>query len=155
MAQTGLAMWIPGDIITVLNDSGTTAITAGDIVFSAANDDVFESTLNRAAYAAGDIKVKTKVASATGYATVIGVALADIAADGYGAIATTGIFMNQVAEDTEAGAAVQGNESADNKLAALDTHGTTTKTTNGNHKIGRALTGGSADAENILWKLVL
>ena len=57
MVQTGFTLSDEGRTISVLNDSGSTAIEAGDIVFSIANDDAFSDTVAavRNSYAAGDI----------------------------------------------------------------------------------------------------
>ena len=84
--------------------------------------------------------------SATGYQTVLGVALQDIPADGYGSIALEGVFIHSTVEDVEAGGLLQGDEAATNKVAVADEFG---------HVIGRALTGGSADDKYIAWKLSL
>jgi len=153
MAQTGFMLSDEGRSLTVLNDSGTTAIEAGDIVWSAVNDDQFTGTAASArnAYAAGDIKVKSMTDSATGYQTVLGVALEDIPADGYGAIALEGVFIHSVSENVEAGNFVQGDEAGSNKLMVQDVAAAADLT----HKIGRALTGGSADGKYIAWKLSL
>jgi len=148
MAQTGFMLSDEGRSITVLNDSGTTAIEAGDICYSAANDDVLTGTAAqvRNAYAAGDIKVKSMTDSASGYETVLGIALEDIPADGYGSIAMEGVFMHATVENVEAGGVLQGDEAATNKVAVADEFG---------HVIGRALTGGSVDGKYIAWKLTL
>lgn len=154
MALSGFKLSDEGRTITILNDSGTTAITAGDIVYSATNDDVLGGTAAavRNAYAAGDIKGKSILCADTGYQTVIGVALEDIPADGYGAIAMEGVFMHAVGENVEAGNPVQG----------LEGDGTTTVIANKvqiadgfDHKIGQALTGGSTDGKYVIWKLAL
>jgi predicted RecA/RadA family phage recombinase len=156
MAQTGFVLTDEGRTITVLNDSGTTAIEAGDIVWSAANDDVLTGTAASArnAYAAGDIKVKSMTDSATGYTTVLGVAIEDIPADGYGAIAMEGVFIHATDDNTEAGDCIQGDSAASNKVKNLAA-ATTTVDTIVQNKIGRALTGGSADGKYIIWKLSL
>ena len=154
MAQTGFMLSDEGRTITILNDSGTTAITAGDIVYSIANDDVLTGTAAsaRAAYAGGDIKGKSILCLDGGYATTLGVAIEDIPVDGYGAIAMEGIFINPVAENVEAGNVVQGMEGNGttavlaNKVQVADSF---------DHKIGKALTGGSADGKYIIWKLSL
>jgi predicted RecA/RadA family phage recombinase len=154
MAQDGFMLSDEGRTITILNDSGTTAIDAGDIVYSAANDDVVGGTAAavRNAYAAGDIKGKSILCSDTGYQTVIGVALEDIPADGYGSIALEGVFMHPTNENTEAGNPIQGLEGNGttvviaNKVQVADSF---------DHKIGQALTGGSAAGKYIIWKLSL
>lgn len=155
MAQSGLLKF-DGKTITVLNDSGTTAITAGDLVYTAANDDILGGTFAAvsAGYAAGDIKVKSLVCSNTGYRTILGVALDDIPADGYGSIAQEGVFIHAVAEDVEAGNCIQGYEGTANKVQLAD-DGTTASYQGFATKIGRALTGGSADGKFIFWKLCL
>ena len=158
MAQTGFMLSDEGRTITVLNDSGTTAIYAGDLVYSAANNDVITGTAARvrAAYAAGDIKVKTITCSATGYVTPIGVAMEDIPADGYGSVALEGIWMHAVSADTEAGDSLVINASTDMRVVKVtDATTTVTKTVADLHryKVGRALTGGSAAGKYIIWKL--
>lgn len=139
-----------GRTITVQNDSGTTAIFAGDIVYGAANTNVLTQTAATArnAYAAGDILASSMLWSATGYQTVLGVALEDIPADGFGSVALEGVFIHPANEAIAAGENVQGDEATAVKLNALDTG-------NVEHKIGRALTGSSADTEYIVWKLSL
>lgn len=148
MAQTGFVLSDEGRTITVLNDSGTTAIEAGDIVFSDTNDDQFSDTVAavRNSYAASDIKVKSMTDSATGYETVLGIAQEDIPANGYGSIAMEGVFIHSAVENIEAGGLVQGDEAGSNKLMAADEYG---------HVIGKALTGGTADGKYIAWKLSL
>jgi len=155
MAQTGFILSDEGRTLTVLNDSGTTAIEAGDIVWTAANDDAFTGTAASArnAYAAGDIKVKSQTDSSSGYLTVLGIAQEDIPADGYGSIAMEGVFIHAVKTNTEAGAVLQGSETGDNKVDVLDSATTTVGVAIVQHKIGRALTGGSADGKYIAWKL--
>ena len=155
MAQNGFMLSDEGGTLTVLNDSGTTAITAGDLVFSAANDDVLTGTAASArnAYAGGDVKVITCGGLVTGYQTILGVALEDIPVNGYGAVAMEGVFIHAVAENVEAGGVVQGMEATTAtvlqgayKIQVADEFA---------HKIGKALTGGSADGKYVIWKLAL
>jgi predicted RecA/RadA family phage recombinase len=163
MAQTGIQLSDEGKTITILNDSGTTAIYAGDLVYALANDDVLTGTAAsaRAAYnAATDIKGTAMSASATGYKTVLGVALEDIPVSSVGAIAMEGVFMTPVSDNTEAGDVLQGAASA-NKVVRIPTVTAGSTTANADkceaikYKIGRALTGGSADGKYIIWKLSL
>jgi len=160
MAQTAFELSDEGRTISVLNDSGTTAIYAGDVVYSAANDDVLTGTAASArnAYAIGDIKVKSILCSATGYKTVLGVALQDIPVDGNGSIAMEGVFITPVQANTEAGDVVRATAATANKLVKLaDATTTVTKTISDNqrYKIGKALSGGSADGKYIIWKLTI
>ena len=163
MAATGFLLSDEGRSITVLNDSGSTAITAGDIVYSAANDDVLTGTAASArnAYAAGDFKVKSIVCSATGYKTPVGVAAEDIPADGYGAVAMEGVYITPAQANIEAGDAVMGYAGTANKLnkipdaTAGSTTANATSVDNQRYKIGRALTGGSTDGKYIAWKVTL
>ena len=159
MAQLGFILSDEGRSITVLNDSGTTAITAGDLLYSIANDDVLGATAAAApnSYAAGDIKVKATSFSASGYATPIGVAAEDIAIDGYGTALLEGIFMHKVSENVEAGNPVQFAETTAQAELQLMDIGTATQalTDLSGVKMGRALTGGSADGKYIVWKLTL
>ena len=160
MAQTGFVLSDEGRTITILNDSGTTAIEAGDIVFSIANVDQFSDTVAavRSSYAASDIKGKSMTDSASGYQTVLGIAQEDIPADGYGSIALEGVFMHAAQAAIVAGDMVRGSAAANNKLVAVAT-GTATYAAaivnNITYKCGKALTGASADTKYIAWKLSL
>lgn len=157
MAQTGFFLTDEARTITILNDSGTTAITAGDIVYSGTNDDVLTGTAASArnAYAGGDVKGFSILASATGYQTVLGVALEDIPADGYGSIAMEGVFLHPTNSNVEAGQVLQADAAAANKVDVLTDATTTVGIDIVQNKIGRALTGGSADGKYIIWKLAL
>lgn len=159
MAQAGIIFDFDGNTLTVTNDSTTTAITAGDIVACEdANDDVLTQTTTtaRAAYGAGDIKVKQASNANTNYTKIVGVAIDDIAAGAVGAIATEGFFMHPVDENVEAGDSLQFAETTSMNLQKLDVETTTFgNVVNPAHKIGKALTGGSANKEIIVWKLTL
>jgi len=160
MAQTGFTLSDEGRTLTVLNDSGTTAIYAGDFVYSAANDDVTTGTAAsaRAGYAAGDVKVKSITCSASAYATIIGIAVQDIPADGYGAVAMEGIFLHPVSANTEAGDSLIVNASTDNFVVAISDNTTTVTAAVADtyrYQVGRALTGGSTSGKYIFWKLTL
>jgi len=111
-----------GRIITVTNDSTTTAISAGDVVYATTNDDVLGTTSSGipSNYSATDIKVKAAKWSNTAYKTVIGVAITDIDANDKGSIATDGLFIHQAQENIEAGQAVQFYEGTANKLQVND-----------------------------------
>jgi len=155
---TGFLLTDEARTLTVQNDSTTTAIEAGDIVYSIANDDKFGTTTTeasiRSSYSAGDVKVKAAKWSNTAYKTILGVAVTDIPAGGKGTIALEGLFFHQVQENVEAGQALQFYEGTANKLQVNDA-GTTAGYSESHTKIGRALTGGSADNQYILWKLTL
>jgi len=161
MAQTGFVLSDEGRTLTVLNDSGTTAITAGDLVYTGTVNDVLTGTAASArnAYAAGDVKVFSITASATGYKTVLGVALEDIPVDGYGTIAMEGLFITPAQANIEAGDLVRGTAATSNKLNAIA--GATTSVTKAVfenaalYSVGKAITGGSADGKYIIWKLSL
>jgi len=164
MAQTGFQLSDEGRTISVLNDSGTTAITAGDLVYALANDDVMSDTaanVRNSCDTAADVKVTAMLASATGYKTVLGVALEDLGTASVGSIALEGIFLHPVSDNTEAGEVVQGNAATANKLVSIPTVTAGSTTTNQagteaiKYKIGKALTGGSADGKYIVWKLTL
>ena len=158
MAQVGLLFSDEGRTFTVLNDSGTTAILAGDLVYSTSGNDQIADALAdvRGAYAAGDVKVKGMHFSATGYQKVIGVAVEDIPVDGYGAVAMEGVFAHPASETIETGAPVQGYEGTAQKLSALDQGTTTYVAAELNiltrDRIGVTLTGASADTKYVLWK---
>lgn len=159
MAQAGILFMNEGRGITVTNDSTTTAITAGDIVACEdANDNVLTQTTTtaRAAYSVGDIKVKKASNANTNYQKIVGVAIDDIAASGTGEVAMEGVFMHPVDENVEAGDSVQFAETTSMNLQKLDVETTSfVGVVNPAHKIGKALTGGSADKEIIIWKLTL
>lgn len=160
MVQTGFYFSDEGRTLAVENDSTTTAITAGDLVYvvASANDDVLTQTSStaRAAYAAGNVKVK-RCADATTVAVnkFLGVAVEDIAADGRGAIAMEGVWMHAVSEGVEAGAPAQVYEATANKLSALDAATTTVGTAIVADKCGRFITGASGANEYVMWKLSL
>jgi len=159
MVQVGLVFSDEGRTFSVLNDSGTTAIVAGDLVYATSGNDQLDTAIAsvRGAYAAGDVKVKGMHFSATGYQGIMGIAVEDIPADGYGAVSMEGVFAHPASEAIAAGAPVQGYEGTAQKVSALD-QGTATYVAaelNGpmRDKIGFALTGASADTNYILWKL--
>jgi len=160
MAQTGFTLSDEGRTLSVTNDSGTTAIYAGDLCYSAANDDKLTATAASArnAYAESDVTVKSITCSATGYKTILGIALEDIPASGHGVIAMEGVFIHQVQANVEAGNLIRATAATASELVALA--GATTTVTeavfeNTLYKIGRAITGGSADGKYIAWKLSL
>ena len=155
MAQTHFPLFLPGDSITVLNDSGTTAITAGDLVYSAANDDQFTGTAStaRSSYLAGDIKVKKIGTANTDYKTFIGIAANDIAVDSYGEVYLEGVFVSPVHANTEAGNHIMAAATTANRVTAILDQGTTLLLGSGHFTIGKALTGGSATGKYIAWKL--
>jgi len=162
MAQTGFQLMDEAKSISVLNESGTTVIYAGDLVHSAANDDKFTGTAARAraGYAAGDVKVRTNTASSTGYKTPIGVAITDIAADGYGMVALEGMFIHPADGNTEAGDPIMGVASSNSvvQITAAVAGSTTANATSidlHRYRVGRALTGGSAAGKYLLWKLTV
>ena len=156
MTNTGYQLFDQGFTLDVTNDSGTTAISAGDIVYATANTDKFGSTLASigGTYSSSDVQVFRMAGAATGYTKVVGVAITDIAAAGKGTIALEGVFLHQASEAIVAGDAVQGYEGTANKLSAADASGATTAKTYV-HKIGRSLTGASAANFIVLWKLTL
>ena len=156
MAQTGFVLSDEGRTLSVLNDSGTTAIEAGDLVFTETVDDQLGGTAAsaRSLYAAGGVKVKSCTDNATGYLTVLGIAMEDIPADGYGAIAMEGVFLHAVNADTEAGDVLQAVAST-NYVTVLAAPTTTPLKADIQNTIGRALNGGTTQGEYIVWKLCL
>jgi hypothetical protein len=157
MAQTGFMLEDNGDVIPVVNGSGTTAITAGDIVYSdGSSADKLTGTAASARNAVGasDISVKSIVCANTGYRFVLGVAIDDIPADGKGAVATEGVFITAAKEAIVAGNCVQGYEGTANKIQVAD-NGTTASYEGFATKIGRALTGATTDGKYLIWKLSL
>lgn len=157
MAQTGFPLFMDAGSITVLNDSTTTAITAGDGVYSIANNDKFTGTAAsvRSGYAAGDIKVKKASLANTSYKTFIGVALTDIGADEYGSVALEGVFVHPAAGAITSGDWIQWNTTTSNQVQAITDLGTTVLLTDGDYIIGKALTGASTENKYVAWKLCL
>ena len=153
MAQAGFVLSDEGRTITAVNDSGTTAITAGDPVYFTTNDDKLTGTAStaRAGYAYDDIKVKGLPCSATGYKLPAGIALTDAAStDGTQlTVALEGIFIHAVNSNTEAGHILFFDAATSQKVDTCNA------TSNVMVKVGRALTGGSADGKFIVWKLCL
>jgi hypothetical protein len=156
MAKTGLMFSDDGKTLTVKNVDSTNAIYAGDIVYSRSTVDSLGGTFAsaRTAYEYSDVGVGPIKASATGYQLVVGVAVTDIAASGYGTIAMEGVFIHTAQEAIVSGGCVQGYEGTANKLMALDTKSAGTQAvTEYTHKIGKALIGTSAGDKLCLWKL--
>lgn len=160
MAQQGVVLSETGDSVTILNDSGTTAITAGDLLYFPTNDNEFGTTVTTAKAAMADsaIKVKSSNLSASSYLTPGGVALTDIAADGYGTMALRGVFLHRVSDNTEAGESVMQEDKTSLKLRAIKDLGTTVLIDGAGMqdvRVGRALTGGATENQIIAWKLKL
>lgn|SRR3990167_7510563 len=160
MAQSGDILFQDGNSITILNDSGTSTITAGDLLYFTTNDDKFGTTVATAAsaYSASDIVVKAAHWSASSHLLPAGVALTDVAVDGYGSMALEGIFLHRVSANTEAGESIMHESSTSQKVVALVDLGTTVLVQGAglaDLKVGRALTGGTAEDKIIAWKLTL
>ncbi len=160
MAQLGVVLSETGDSITVLNDSGTTAITAGDLLFFPTNDNEFGTTVTTAKAAMADSAVKVKSAHLSATSNILpgGVALTDIAADGYGTMALRGVFLHRCSSDTEAGESIMQEAATSQKVLAIPDLGTTVAVDGAGMvdvKIGRALTGGATEDQVIAWKLKL
>lgn len=161
MTQYGFVLSDEGRSITAINDSSTTAITAGDPVYFVTNDDLFGTTASeaRGEYTYDDVKVKTLPCSNTGYKQPAGIALTDAATSGQVTIGTEGLFLHRTNSDTEAGDALQFDASTSQKVDTLSesisfsSTGTSATVTQASYKVGRAITGGSADKKYILWKL--
>ena len=146
--------------LTVLNDSGTTAITAGDMLFFTTNDDEFGTTVTtaKAAMSESAVKVKSAHLSVNSHLLPGGVALTDIAADGYGTMALEGIFLHRISANTEAGESIMQETTTSMKVVAMIDLGTTVLVQGAglvDLKMGRALTGGTAENKVIAWKLAL
>jgi hypothetical protein len=155
MAQSGFMLEADGKSVGVLNDSTTTAITAGDLCCSIANDNVVTGTAStvRSSYAKGDIRVKAASWSATGYQKPIGVAEVDIPASGYGTVALEGVFCHAAQWNIEAGEQVKICTTTANNLEAG--FRALTATVADKSVIGRALTGATVDGKYVIWKMSL
>ena len=150
----GLIMGVDGHTFTAKNVSSTTAITAGDLVYSPTNNDVFQTTADVSSYAWDDVKCKTILCSNTGYKSVLGVALNDAGTSASNtsqiSVSMRGLFLHQAVGNIEAGSAVQATETAANAVS-VDGNATTEPDV----CIGTALTGASATKQYLLWKLNL
>ena len=158
MAQVGFYHSDEGRTFSVTNDSTTTAITCGDLVYSTSSNDVFGATSTSVAgnYDISDVKVKAMHWSATGYQKVVGIATEDIPASGTGSVAAEGMFFHPASEAIATGSPVQGYEGTAQKISALDQATTTVTAAAVNSlnrdKIGYTLSGASADTKYVLWK---
>lgn len=163
MAQYGFRLHDYPSPLHVLNDSGTTAFTDGDLAYFPTNDNVLQTTFanNRAAIGKDDVKIKhvkwTTGTTASQYPA--GVVVGDIPADGYGMLARCGVFVHPVSANVEAGdrleLTAQTTTKTNNVLAPLSEPGTTNPHNAVKKHIGQALSGGSAAGEYILWQLNL
>jgi len=160
MAQSGFMFSDEGRTLSVLNDSTTSTILAGEIcyVVPGENDNVLTQTSStaRAAYASTDVKVKSiDWGTTANIGEVLGVALEDAPAGGKGAIAMEGLFIHQVIGGVEAGGPVQAAENGTNKVNALGVATTTVGVAIVADKCGRFITGASGANEFVVWKLSL
>ncbi len=116
------------------------AVTAGDLVASAASDDVM-TAISSAGYVESSVLVST--ATASDDLIIVGVALTDAATGETLSVATTGLFI------FESGAAVTAGALVGQLTTAQKVEDATLFT----NVIGRALTGASAAAKYVLVRL--
>jgi len=158
---TGFLLSDVGRTLSVKNDSTTSAIVAGDIVYaSGGTTSVFPSTTTqaRAGYAVSDTPIKAAKWGTTAQSKLaVGVAVTDIAADDTGTIALEGIFLNQVdatAAVITAGMPVKAAVATTNAVDLLSQDSGTTSTNLGVYnKLGIALSGANSTKDFLVWKL--
>jgi len=164
MTQAEFLISDEGRTFTAVNDSATTAIRAGDIVFAAqGSTSQFGSTVAEAYtdYAYSDITVKASrlVGTTTLGKRVVGVALTDASAGSQVTIAMEGIWLSPV--DSTATVITSGHpvKAADATTAGVDPlpqdYGTTSTGMGAFYKCGRSLVGANTSKDYLLWKLTL
>jgi predicted RecA/RadA family phage recombinase len=164
MVQTEFLLSDIGRTFTAVNDSATTAIRAGDIVFAAqGSTSQLGSTVANSLtdYAYNDVSVKAcrLVGTTTLTKRVIGVAITDAAAASQVTVAMEGIFLSPV--DATATVITSGHpvKAADATTSGVDPlaqdYGTTSTALGAFYKIGRSLVGANSSKDYLLWKLTL
>lgn len=160
MAQKNFLFDDDGRFVTGINGNGTSAITAGDILYASPPSTSPFGTTTPSGSVYDEIEVEPiKFATAVGDDAqgirVVGVALHDAAAGSQVVFATEGLFFSPVIDTThyvQAGGKVRAAEGT--TTAGVTNNGTTTGPTvqESRYKIGYALTSANTDGHYILWK---
>ena len=161
MAQENLLFDDDGRTVIGVNGNGTSAITAGDILFaSGPTTSPFGTTAPSGVdydhIEVEPLKYTASAAVDTVGGRVVGIALHDAAAGSQVTFATRGLFLSPVIDTTcpiAPGFPIKGDDSS--TTAGVSACGTTTGPTakEGLTWIGRALTGVNASGDYILWLL--
>lgn len=147
-------------VVSGINGNGTSAITAGDILYASPPSTSPFGTTVPSGVDYDEVEVESvKFATASGDDAegnkIVGIALHDAAAGGQVSFTTEGIFLSPVIDSTgyvQAGVFVRAAEGT--TTAGVAKCGTTTGPTvqEFRTKIGYALTSANASGDYILWK---
>ena len=162
MAQVNFLIDDDARMISGINGNGTSAITAGDILYnSSPTTSPFGTTAPSGTNYYDEIEVEPiKFATAVGDnaegCVICGIALHDAAAGSQVTFATRGLFLSPVIDTTGAlpgGWPVRAAEGT--TTAGIAKCGTTTGFTaqEGRYPIGRSMTGANVDGKYCLWLL--
>ena len=156
MAQVNLIWQETGRTMIGVNGNGTTAITAGDILYASGSTVAAFGTTAPGAYDYDDIEVEpVKFATAIAQgASVVGIAMEDAAAGSQVTFYTEGVFFSPIIATTcplRAGAPVRAAQGE--TTPGVVRSGTTTRTVADlKLHLGVALTGSAVSGDYILWK---
>lgn len=160
MAQENFLFDDDGRVVTGINGNGTSAITAGDLLYaSPPSTSPFGTTVPSGVdydeIEVEPIKFATAVGDDAEGCRIVGVALHDAAAGSQISFATEGLFLSPVIDTTgyvQAGKIVRAAEGT--TTAGVTNCGTTTGPTAQEirYKCGYALTSANTDGDYILWK---
>lgn len=160
MAQENFLFDDDGRVVSGINGNGTSAITAGDILYASPPSTSPFGTTVPSGVDYDEIEVESiKFATATGNDaqgnSVVGVAMHDAAAGSQISFATEGLFLSPVIDTTgyvRAGNYVRAAEGE--STAGIVRCGTTTGATVAEFrgKIGYALTSAETTGDYVLWK---
>lgn len=160
MAQVNFLFDDDGRVVSGINGNGTSAITAGDILYaSPPSTSPFGTTVPAGVdwdeVEVEPVKFSTVVGDNKDGTRIVGVALHDAAAGSQISFATEGLFLSPVIDTTgfvEAGFPVRAAEGQ--TTSGITKCGTTTGPTvqEFRYKIGYALTSAETDGDYILWK---
>ena len=160
MAQENFLFDDDARVISGINGNGTSAITAGDILYASAPSTSPFGTTVPSGVDYDEIEVEPiKFATATldtQGGRIVGVAMHDAAAGSQVSFATRGLYLSPVIDSTgciQAGMPVRAAEGT--TTAGVTNCGTTTGPagSEGVLWIGRALTGANTDGDYVLWLL--
>lgn len=155
MAQVNFLFSDDTDTFVAVNGNGTSAITAGDILYASGSTAAKLGTTVPSGLGYDDIEVEPiKFATATTQGhSVVGVAEEDAAAGSQVTVRTRGMWFSPIDATTcplRAGNAVRANEGTTS--AGVQRSGTTTRAADDNSlSFGVALTGSAVDDDYILW----
>ena len=155
MAQVNFMLSDKGDTFTAVNGNGTSAITAGDILYASGSTAVALGTTVPSGLGYDDIEVEPiKFATATTQGhSVVGIAEEDAAAGSQVTVRTRGLFFSPIEATTcplRAGNAVRASDGTTS--AGVARAGTTTRAADAmSLSFGVALTGSAVDNDYIVW----